>query len=263
MIVLLLSPSTNTLFVTSSVRGRTNRIIYKEKEPVLTEFDEDGGIQDISTVYAAIEKSPRALVMSIENGTLLSYNIPSTYSSLQVSYGGSPLTMLSNPSQYMLITGIGGDCRYITRKVKQIALNHTMSFDCEPTALYIAKKVSNILQYSTMTSGSRLFATHIFICDQRDKKIFEIDAIGNIAELNAGVSGHSMVKYNQLLQESYKHNLPLQEAENIARDILKMKDEDVVTDVDDDSDEDKAATVYKKTKLRYTYHSLFLPDHVH
>jgi len=196
-----------------------------QKEPIFVDFDEFGSLPQLKNVYAAIGRSPTIVVIRTENSTVLGYNKLQVSSPLQIEYGGSLFNPLIKNSTYMLVTGFGGDCRVVTKYAKQIAINHTIEFNCNPTGLYVATKIGAFLQRMTITNGVRPYAVHTFIIDsdsKRDKigKIYEIDAFGNIEQVYGGIAGSNHIKCRQLLLSEYQHNTSNSDALILVENIL-------------------------------------------
>lgn len=213
----------------------------RQKEPMFVDFDEFGSLPQLKNVYAAIGRCPTIVIARAANSTIVGYNKPQVSSPLQIEYGGSLFNTLVKNSTYMLVTGIGGDCRIITKYAKQLAINHTIEFNSNPTGLYVATKIGAFLQRMTITNGVRPYAVHTYIidsCSQLDKsgKIYEIDAFGNIEQVYGGVAGSNHIKCRQLLLSQYQHNMTNINAFNIVQNILTTASKELAAHNDSNND---------------------------
>lgn len=197
----------------------------RQKEPIFVDFDEFGSLPQLKNVYAVIGRSPTIVIMRTENGTIVGYNKLQVSSPLQIEYGGSLFNPLIKNSTFMLVTGMGGDCRVVTKYAKQVAINHTIEFNSNPTGLYIATKIGGFLQRMTITNGVRPYAVHTFIIDSDSKpdnagKIYEVDAFGNIEQVYGGIAGSNHIKCREILLSQYQRNMTNANAFPLAETIL-------------------------------------------
>ena len=176
-----------SLAVTSGYRERskdTSRTV---------EYDEFGGLPQLENTYRAIGRASTIVALrTVDNATVVSY-LGTKQSAIQLPIGAQLLNNLINPYQHLLITGLAGDARLITRYARQIVLNHTVAFETAPSGSHIANKIGSLLQEYTVRSGTRPLAVHCFVIDGLvERSLHEIDAAGNVAQVWAGVAGAHM-----------------------------------------------------------------------
>lgn len=207
----------DTFFSLAVSKGRS-----RPTGDAVVEFDEFGGIPQLTNTYKAVAKASVIVAIRSVNATVLSYTAKNS-SSLQVPVGAQPLNGFIDSRQYMLITGLAGDARTVIRHAKQVALNYTVAFDTAPTGRFIAHEVGRFLQEHTVRSGMRPLACHVFIADSaKEKSLYEIDAAGNIAQIWAGVAGGNMAAGRNILQDHLNGTAisSVEKAKDIAEEIF-------------------------------------------
>lgn len=128
-------------------------------------FDEYGDIPSIKEAYNQITKAKQIVVLRTINSTIIGYQLDSSANTrLEYSIGCKSFYMLQSPRHHILITGVIPDCRSVVRYTKQIVLNHTIEYASLPSGYYIAQRLSEYLQSSSISS-SRPLACHTFIID--------------------------------------------------------------------------------------------------
>ena len=213
----------------SILRNRKGLSKKNDREGVIIEFDEYGGLPQLKNTLVAVSKGSTIVAIRTTNTTILGYTTP-LKNSLEVSIGSKSLYSLGNKYQYILVTGVIGDCRAISRHAKQIALNHTMEFDYPPSGLYIANEIARYLQKFTM-SGRRPMAVHVFIADALANginiderhpigKLYEVDTSGNVIQIKAGCAGRNSAKVKEILENEINDTLTNDDAISLARKVL-------------------------------------------
>ena len=142
--------------------------------------------------------------------------------SLQRKVGLQACAPLGSDSQKLLMTGRSGDVRTVMRFALQVSLNHTFDFDCIASGKYLAEKVGLYLQRTTMGAES-LLRTHIFIASAdtvHPVSLHSVDAGGNIVALAAGNAGRHKKIGSKRLEDSYRSNLTLAQAKELAGQII-------------------------------------------
>ena len=231
----IISNNSNPFMLLSSslsiLRNRRGLSKNDDRDSVIIEFDEYGGLPQLKNTLVAVSKGSTIVAIRTSNTTILGYTTSKSGKyNLEVSLGGKPFYSLGNKYQYILVTGIIGDCRAVCRHAKQIALNHTMEFDYPPSGLYIANELARYLQKFTM-SGTRPMAVHIFIADALTNginidednpvgKLYEVDTSGNVLQIKAGCAGRNSVKAKEILENEINGTMTNDEAINLARKIL-------------------------------------------
>jgi len=180
------------LAVTSGRRGGDNSRVV--------EYDEFGGLPQLENTYRAIGKASTIVALrTAENATVVSYLKPK-HSAMEVPIGAQLLNGLVNPFQHLLVTGMAGDARLVTKYARQVVLNHTVAFEAAPSGTYLANEIGSYLQGFTVRGGTRPLAVHCYVVDGLvEHSLHEVDAAGNVAQVWAGVAGEHAKKGRDVL----------------------------------------------------------------
>ena len=194
-----------------------------------TIFPESGGVEAIEKAYKAVNQAKTVVVLKTACNTVVcGYQINNSSRVLQTPMSSTGYYPLST-SQYILITGLVGDCREVLKYAAQLYSNHLFDLDTVScTSSYLAKKISLLLQKG---SGDRPFACHMFIVDTRPgidsafsalagPQIFEITAAGAISVVEAGVIGKGMLNGRRILGEYSSSNIQLEDAKKLINHII-------------------------------------------
>jgi 20S proteasome alpha/beta subunit len=258
-----------------------NRIAVEEGIEISTTFDEFGSLPEVQNVYQAISCSKQILVLRMPNASFVAIEMPTTsISSSQIAVGCNPIYPLGDsvyqsvrsvsidveegkpstasrttffPSLHLLLTGIAGDCRVVVRFLKQLVLNHSIDFGCQPTGSYVAEQLGLFLQSRAGGGGggSRMLATHCYIISSKQKEttsidsfvtgnsfaevlqrqkqgtVFEVSAVGSVSEVLAGTTGGKVLHVSRkVLDERYKLNFTLEECKNLAYKVFRPLEND-------------------------------------
>lgn len=193
--------------------------------------------ESCTNAYSAISKSKQIVTFRLHNRTAVAYVHAASPDArlLQESLGCKPLYTLlpSNDcdasgvsQQYMLLTGVAGDCRSTVRFLKQVALNHTFDFAIPPSGELLANKLSVYLQEQRR---GRPLAVHAFIIssgkglvrresvmDMATPSIFEVSATGSVTSVRGGtIGGAHIEKRRQYLESNYKDNMTEEECNDL------------------------------------------------
>ena len=218
----------------SILKNRKGISKNNDKDSIIVEFDEYGGLPQLKNTLIAVSKGSTIVAIRTNNSTILGYAKSLKQNELEISINNNNLLYsLGNQYQYILVTGIIGDCRAICRYAKQITLNHTIEFDHPPSGLYIANEIARYLQKFTM-SGTRPMAVHIFIADSivnginiddnnQIGKLYEIDPTGNVMQIKAGCAGINSIKGKEILENEIIDNISYDDALILAKKILLQK----------------------------------------
>jgi 20S proteasome alpha/beta subunit len=220
-----------TLAVTSGYRERskdTSRTV---------EYDEFGGLPQLENTYRAIGRASTIVAIRTgDNATVVSY-LGTKQSAIQLPIGAQLLNNLINPYQHLLITGLAGDARLITRYARQVVLNHTVAFEAAPSGTHIANKIGSLLLEYTVRGGTRPLAVHCFVVDGLvERSLHEIDAAGNVAQVWAGVAGTHMRKGMDILVSHLNGSAvdSVDVAKDLASSILQLAVDSKAKEEDDD-----------------------------
>jgi hypothetical protein len=218
------------------------------------DFDAFGNVPKLEEAYCDLDENALPIVAiifrgnnsskgEIEEGILLAYGtLPSASSmqqekgtknsteptlflpsrSLQRRLGFQMCAPLGSDSQKVLMTGRSGDARSVMRLALQVSLNHTFDFDSSASGKYIAENVGQYLQRTTM-GAETLLRTHLFIASADEAhpvSLHSVDAGGNVVDLVAGNAGRHKKIGSEILEDSYRSNLTLIEAKELAKQII-------------------------------------------
>ena len=198
-------------------REKASSTVYRS-EPVVF-YDEFGDIPQIKNTYAAIARGTSIVAVSSLNHTVLAFLWPNA-SSLQIPMGAFPFHSLGSPQQFMLVTGLAGDCRKVLGYAKAVALNMTVEYGCAPRGKLIAERVGMFLQEAT-GGGSRPLACHVLIADGLHSELFDVDIAGNVKQVWASAAGAGGTAGYRHLQEFWTSaDIPLSPLEALTRETL-------------------------------------------
>lgn len=219
--------------ITSSVTARSGRKGSSRRSdhdaPVdISNFDTEGELPMFKTAKRLLSKaSPIVAIRFCEmnetqgrklgNGTLLAwgYDLSSPF---EIRLPTQCLTTLGHPFQRMLITGIAGDCRAMSRFVKQTALNHTLEYDESASGAFLADRMAEFMQ--SCAQGERPLVCHAFICSGIDGSLYSIDSSCVVAQVQAGAAGREAVGGRIVLERNVRENTTFDEAISIARRVV-------------------------------------------
>mmetsp|Transcript_29934 Transcript_29934/g.66212 ORF Transcript_29934/g.66212 Transcript_29934/m.66212 type:complete len:387 (-) Transcript_29934:35-1195(-) len=150
------------------------RFANSRRQRTVASFDEFGALPQVQNAYAAINRAKPVVAFRTANATVVAFRLYESESKqLFVSMGCDPLQSLTSAEwvpgssdrrrqHFLLVSGIAGDCRMLSRHAKELVLNHTVAFAAPPTGLYIAERLGAYLQGHTAGS-SRPLACHCFV----------------------------------------------------------------------------------------------------
>lgn len=189
-------------------------------EPVVF-YDEFGDIPQIKNTYAAISKGTAIVAVSSSNYTIFAFAWPNA-SSLEVPMGAFPFHNLGSPHQFMLVTGVAGDCRRVISFAKAVALNMTVEYGSTPRGKTIAERVGMFLQEAT-GGGSRPLACQVLLADGLFSELYEIDVVGNVKQVWASAAGAGGTEGYKHLHDSWSNaNISLARLEDLAKETLNV-----------------------------------------
>lgn len=212
LLLLLLHISTSTSSSGSRLGGvllfssLSRKAGYRNKRVVYKSIEEDGSLSMLTQAQTAVERGSRTvMVLRLQNSSV----VAATHSLeplLQVPFGARLMTpLLSHPNTtlHLLTTGLVGDCRYLTRYMREVALNFTMDFHCPPPLSFLADKALQFMQKLAFASDTRALAVHVFILDtsKEDGGMYEITASLQLRKVRGGVAGKDQEKYFQSLED--------------------------------------------------------------
>lgn len=179
-------------------------------------YDEFGEMPQIRNAFAAVNRGVSIVAVRAENHTVFAYAWMNA-SALQVPMGAHPFTSLGCGHQWMLVTGLAGDCRHVTRYAKETALNLTHHFGQPPSGHLIAEQVGSLLQRATF-GESRPLACHAFMADLLTNALYEVDLTGNVLEVYASAAGIGASAGLKYLEEHWTNtSMSVGETEDLAQ----------------------------------------------
>ena len=152
------------------------------------------------------------------NGTLLAWGFDVT-SPFEIRMHAQTLSSLGHPYQRLLVTGVAGDCRIVSRFVKQTALNHTVEFNSFASGAHLATQLAEFMQSAAM-NGDRPLVCHALICSGIDATLHSIEPSCQVTEVTAANAGREADLGKRLLDAEYRSNVTLDEALGLARRIV-------------------------------------------
>lgn len=252
------------MFSTLLSQSVSKHVKYHRPDPAtITNFDEFGALPQMKNVYAAISNARKVIVLRVANGTLVSYDDfdESRKNKLQFPLGGQIVNMLINPRNFLVVTGVIGDCRLVVKIARQIVLNHTIEYDIVPSGEYLTKEISSYIQKMTFESGSRPLGCHAFVINTAPNgTIHEISASGAFSSVFAGTAGGKKMDesnaqlvelYHSYLKKNSNNEICLDDAKQISQEVLKHAKKELFSVDKADADLDSS-----QTSVRFA----FIPD---
>jgi 20S proteasome alpha/beta subunit len=182
------------LLSSTIMRGRSYRR-SGQNEDVSNKLDAYGEIPQLNKAVQATAQANSIAVMKSSNQSLLVFMLSDALHKLLLPVGAQQLKALDR-DLYLLCTGFAGDCRAVTRFARQVVVNHTMNFACNPSAGYVARSMGQYFQAQLSNNGARALACHAFICHISNSSfikttLYEIDPTGRVQEVLAGAAGRN------------------------------------------------------------------------
>ena len=211
-------------------RGKrvVSRAVDHDAPVDLSSFDSDGELPLFKAARRLLENaSPVVALRFIElnetegrkrgNGTLLAwgYDVSSPF---EIRMHSQTISTLGHPFQRLVVTGVAGDCRMVSRFVKQTALNHTVEFNSFASGAKLASELAEYMQ--TVAMGERPLVCHALICSGIDGKLHSVDSSCQVIESSSANAGRETAQGRRLLDAEYRANVTLDEAMALARRIV-------------------------------------------
>jgi hypothetical protein len=151
------------------------------------------------------------------NGTLLAwgYDIASPF---EVRMHAQTISTLGHPFQRVVLTGVAGDCRLVSRFLKQTALNHTVEFNSFASGTHLASQLAEFMQSIAM--GERPLICHALVCSGIDATLHSIEPSCLVTEVSAVNAGRESELGKRLLAAEYHQNMTLNEVIDLARKVV-------------------------------------------
>ncbi|MCL6500466.1 MAG: archaeal proteasome endopeptidase complex subunit alpha [Candidatus Pacearchaeota archaeon] len=120
--------------------------------------------------------------------------------------------------------GVLSDARVLLEHSQVVAQQHRVTYDQPIDTESVIKEVANIQQSATQYAGARPFGIAVMMAGvNRDdaKKVYVSDVTGNYLGYKASAIGENDERIKELLQESYKENLTIEQAIKLSLNIFK------------------------------------------
>lgn len=237
---------------------RSRKSVRADDPPTL--YDEYGSIPQVQNCYKAIAQAKPVVIFRRASATVVGFERKRSHNSLQVDGAFDPIHVVSLPfgrhkiKNYLVLTGVVGDCRTIVQYVKQIALNHTIEFEAAPSPEFLATSLGEFMQ-SYLSGAGRMLAAHCFIIstglpvqyepsfanrDNIDSQmsqgrrtpsavstkagvIYEVTAVGGADKVLAGVvGGHHAAAAKRALRENYRPQIDESASQSLVKRVLYL-----------------------------------------
>jgi len=157
------------------------------------------------------------------NGTVLAWGYD-TSSPFEIRIHTQTYQTLGHPFLRLLVTGVAGDCRIVSRFVKQTALNHTLQYNSFASGAYLARELAEFLQSVAM--GDRPLICHAIICSGVDGSVLSVEPSCEVSEVEAVCAGRGAGLGQTLLDREYSANSTLDEALALAKRVINSQPQD-------------------------------------
>ncbi|KAJ1432280.1 hypothetical protein B484DRAFT_429945 [Ochromonadaceae sp. CCMP2298] len=190
------------------------RFANSRRQRTVASFDEFGALPQVQNAYAAINRAKPVVAFRTANATVVAFRLYESESKqLFVSMGCDPLQSLTSAEwvpgssdrrrqHFLLVSGIAGDCRMLSRHAKELVLNHTVAFAAPPTGLYIAERL--VRQGPRSALGPPGAQGTI---QGKQGTIYEVSCAGGVWRIAAGMAGRGMLAGKKMLEDLYPEEL--------------------------------------------------------
>jgi len=192
-------------------------------------FDSEGELPLFKTARRLVEKASPVVALRFSevnetegrkkgNGTLLAwgYDVSSPF---EIRMHAQTISSLGHPCQRLVVTGVAGDCRMVSRFVKQTALNHTVEFNSFASGEHLASQLAEFMQ-STAASGDRPLACHALVCSGIDATLHSVEPTCQVRQVSAANAGRYATLGRRVLEADYQENATLDDALVLARRVV-------------------------------------------
>ena len=169
------------------------------------------------------ERNQTAGRTRLGNGTILAWGYD-TSSPFEIRMHTQTSQTLGHPCLRLLVTGVAGDCRIVSRFVKQTALNHTLQYNSFASGAYLARELAEFLQSVAM--GDRPLICHAIICSGVDGSVLSVEPSCEVSEVEAVCAGRGAGVNQALLDREHSSNATLDEALGLAKRVINNQPED-------------------------------------
>jgi 20S proteasome alpha/beta subunit len=191
-----------------AVSNRARRQARQRFPAAFIQYPESGGLEHIQNAYQAVSCCSQIAALCVKDHIILAYQNHNT-SVLNVPLSSRLLTKLDISGNYILLTGIAGDCREIVKLAKKIDIDHSFQFYAPCSSLYLARALSAHLATGY---AARPCACHVYVISPHDGgSIYEIACSGLLSKVRAGTAGRNMLAGRSLLEKHYHPRMNISE----------------------------------------------------
>lgn len=162
------------------------------------------------------------LLKCANDSMLLSYLKPNSSSLLLTP--STPLTPLFGTRIHLVTTGMIGDSNIVRKGTEKSIVDYIKEYDRVPSASFIAHEITaRIYAKFRKSIDTRPLICHSYVVDSENRKIFEIDPMGMVQEIDFGVAGRNKDLGVRKLRREYDDNLSVDAAKHISSEILRYQ----------------------------------------
>jgi len=126
---------------------------------------------------------------------------------------------------HMMVTaaGILSDARRLIDQAREMAQQNQINYDEPMDTLVVTKELCDIKQMTTQNGGMRPFGVSLLVAgiDATGIRLFKTDPTGIYHQYKAEVIGEGASKGKDLLEKEYKEDMDIEEAFELAFDVIK------------------------------------------
>jgi 20S proteasome alpha/beta subunit len=149
-------------------------------------FDANGRLIQVENAFQATLKSERSIMVTKGKESIFILTVsPKIF---DYSVDNSKILPLRKQS-YICGTGIASDIRYLTNKLFELSLDHTVRYHTEMPIERLANELSSTIHENTLSQQTRPFGVSLILFGSNDLsslsssnnyKIIELDPLGNM-----------------------------------------------------------------------------------
>lgn len=118
--------------------------------------------------------------------------------------------------------GLGADARVVVNRARLEAQQFRLAYDDAPSADFVARRVSALMQRFTQTGGARPFGLSLLLAgaDRRGPSLAQVDPSGLVTGFRAQALGRTQQKLNERLEKHFVEGMALEEGLRLAARCL-------------------------------------------
>jgi 20S proteasome alpha/beta subunit len=166
-------------------------------------FDSNGRLIQVENAFQATLKSERSIMVT--KGKEAIFILTVSPKIFDYSTDNSKILPLTKQS-YICGTGIASDIRYLTNKLFETSLDHTVHYHTEMPIERLANELSSTIHENTLSQQTRPFGVSLILFGSNDLssyssslsssdsfKIIEIDPLGNMHDCIVSCVGNQLL----------------------------------------------------------------------